>query len=59
MTMRFGTAVLAGMLTIAMLGGVLYGVIFADLSVQHHARRHEDSSKPRLGWFVARTVRSF
>jgi hypothetical protein len=30
MTMRFGTAVLAGMLTIAMLGGVLYGVIFAE-----------------------------
>jgi hypothetical protein len=30
MTMRFGMAVLAGMLTIAMLGGVLYGVIFAE-----------------------------
>jgi hypothetical protein len=30
MTMRFGTAVLVGMLTIAVLGGLLYGVIFAE-----------------------------
>src|SRR5262245_22544222 len=28
--MRFGAATLAGMLTIAVLGGLLYGVIFAD-----------------------------
>ena len=30
MTMRFVAAALAGMLTIAVLGGVLYGVIFAE-----------------------------
>jgi hypothetical protein len=49
MTMRFAAAAVAGMLTIAVAGGVFYGVIFAEF-LRSNITLEAMKSPPGFGW---------